>query len=241
MKKIMAILMVLLLIGGLAACGGTEAPAPAPEPTPEATPAPAPEEPEETEPEEEEEIEEIEEVEIHEPDEAILEELAGRTFDFRSVLDTETGAIFNLGDSESVFEGILGEAGVFDEGLLYANDGPFLVTFADTDQIVTFGNDGLIVGFQDGIATLMLSTTGRFALKDATVDMAASDLSETFSGLDLSEEITMHMRGIGLDGEPALLPVALHEHLGNDAQFVIHQVYVSGDNVIAFAIMIHRT
>jgi len=238
MKKIAVILMVLiLLIGGLAACGGTDAPEPTAAPVVEATP-PA-EEPEEVEPEEEEEIEEIEEVVLHEPDEAILEELADRTFDFRSVLDTETGAIFNLGDPKSVFEGILGEAEAFDDALHYANDGPFLLTFARTDEIMTFGDSGLAVGFQDGVARLILSTTDRFALKDATVDMAASDLSETFSGLDLSEEITMHMRGIGLDGEPALLPVALHEHLGSDADFMIHQVYVSGDSVVAFALMIH--
>ena len=235
MKKIVAILMILfLLVGGLAACGETEAPEPEELPTVEETPeAEAPEEeaePEEEEPEEEEEAE----AERHEPDEAILEELVGRTHDFRSVLDTETGAVLFLGDPKSTFEGMFGEAGAFaDEG--------FLLTFADTEEIVSFGNSGLVVGFQDGAATLILAVADRFELKDVTIDMAASELSETFSPLELDEGITMNMRGITLQGEPALLPVALHEHLQSDENFVIHQAYVSDDHVTAFAVMIHRT
>ena len=235
MKKFVAILLVLfLIIGGLAACDQTEPVEPEETPTVETTP-PA-EEAEETEEPEEEEIE-IEQ--RHEPDEEILAELVERAMDFHSVLDTQTGAIFTLGDAQYVFKGILGEAGAFADELHHANDGPFLLTMAGVVEMLVFGEDELAVGFRDGVATLILSMTDRFALKDATVNMTAADLPESFSELNLSEDVAMHIRGITLAGEPDLLPVALHEHLQSDAELVVHQAYVTDDNVIALAIMIH--
>lgn len=233
MKKIVAMAMVLfLLIGGLAACNGTEAP------TPEPGAVPAEETPAADGPEEAEEEEEEPEIERHEPDEALLEELAGRTLDFRSILDTETGAIFTLGDPRSAFEGILGEAEDYDGALRYA-DGGWLVLGFFSDRIVTFENNGLVVAFLDDAATLIRSTVDRFEMKDTTVSMASSELSETFTSVGRDEDIAAYMRGVNLQGEPDHLAVALQQHMQSDQDLAVHVIRAPDGIVTEIVLMIH--
>ena len=98
--------------------------------------------------------------------------------DFKSVLDTETGNIFSLGDSLQIFENTFG-SGVPQESF-WANM-PFASSFEpEMWTEYTFISGMLLVSFFDDRAIEMRVYSDRFIFQDMAFDMTIEELKLNF-------------------------------------------------------------
>lgn len=94
--------------------------------------------------------------------------------DFRSILDTETGTIFTLGDSLSVFVEALGEG--------EKRESPW-ARFPEYRDLATwelFSFSDLNVGFVNGMAFHVATSSSRFSFAYVDIEMSIDELDEQF-------------------------------------------------------------
>ena len=96
--------------------------------------------------------------------------------DFKSVLDTETGNIFSLGEHRSVFDDAFGEG---EETLSNPQHNTVFV-----DYVFENPTSSLSVAFVDDIAFWIHTNSDRFVFAEASFDMTIGQLRERFAEVD---------------------------------------------------------